>query len=230
MAEANGYAGDAAQKAMSDGPEVQTEGKPIRKLACGHDWSDWRMRCTKCGHVALTNGSWHGHEGIRSEVGFCSECARCKDPRCKNCSRVTQPTPAIQYGPTVEDIKGYYVQLEGAAPSLRTASQPDNEQLVVDLARELYNRFVMGGWEPQDAYPQIRKMLNGRRLSGEYDPRTSGERWLARRGFADSRNYSSAELGPLLEEFWKEVEAIQARDSAPDPPARTAGKTEEKGQ
>jgi hypothetical protein len=35
----------------------------------------------------------------------------------------------------------------------------NNEQLVVDLARELYDRFVMGGWEPQDAYPQIRAML-----------------------------------------------------------------------
>jgi cysteinyl-tRNA synthetase len=36
-----------------------------------------------------------------------------------------------------------------------------SEQLVIDLARELYDRFVMGGWEPQDAYPQIRAMLSG---------------------------------------------------------------------
>jgi hypothetical protein len=35
-----------------------------------------------------------------------------------------------------------------------------DEQLVIDLARELYDRFVMGGWEPQDAYPQIRAMLS----------------------------------------------------------------------
>ena len=34
-----------------------------------------------------------------------------------------------------------------------------NEQLVIDLARELYDRFVMGGWEPQDAHQQIREML-----------------------------------------------------------------------
>jgi hypothetical protein len=47
----------------------------------------------------------------------------------------------------------------------------------------------------------------------EYDPRTSGQRWLQRRGFANhTRTYSTAELGTLLEEFWKEVKAIQARD------------------
>jgi hypothetical protein len=33
------------------------------------------------------------------------------------------------------------------------------EQLVIDIARELYDRFVMGGWQPQDAYLQIRAML-----------------------------------------------------------------------
>lgn len=32
-------------------------------------------------------------------------------------------------------------------------------QIVIDLARELYDRFVMGGWEPQDAYPTIARML-----------------------------------------------------------------------
>jgi chromosome segregation ATPase len=33
------------------------------------------------------------------------------------------------------------------------------EPLVVEIARELYDRFVMGGWEPQDAYPQIERWL-----------------------------------------------------------------------
>ena len=32
-------------------------------------------------------------------------------------------------------------------------------ELIVDLARELYDRFVMAGWEPQDAYPLIGGML-----------------------------------------------------------------------
>lgn len=33
------------------------------------------------------------------------------------------------------------------------------QQLVIDIARELYDRFVMGGWEPPDAYPLITGML-----------------------------------------------------------------------
>lgn len=45
------------------------------------------------------------------------------------------------------------------------------------------------------------------------DPRTSGERWLQRRGYPQIREYSTAELGLLLEEFWREVKALQARDS-----------------
>ena len=38
-------------------------------------------------------------------------------------------------------------------------ADPSKEELVIEIARELYDRFVMGGWEPQDAYPQIRKWL-----------------------------------------------------------------------
>jgi hypothetical protein len=34
------------------------------------------------------------------------------------------------------------------------------DDLVIDLARETYDRFVMGGWEPQDAHEMIRAMLN----------------------------------------------------------------------
>lgn len=44
-----------------------------------------------------------------------------------------------------------------AAESQRT--QAPSEQLVIDLARELYDRFVMGGWQPQDAHEMIREML-----------------------------------------------------------------------
>ena len=50
------------------------------------------------------------------------------------------------------------------ASSLPGEGTPDQgwvsrEELVITIARELYDRFVMGGWEPQDAYPQIREML-----------------------------------------------------------------------
>ena len=38
-------------------------------------------------------------------------------------------------------------------------ADPSKEELVIEIARELYDRFVMGGWEPQDAYPQIREWL-----------------------------------------------------------------------
>lgn len=32
--------------------------------------------------------------------------------------------------------------------------------VVVGLARELYDRYVMGGWEPQDSYELIEDILN----------------------------------------------------------------------
>lgn len=32
--------------------------------------------------------------------------------------------------------------------------------IVVGLARELYDRFVMGGWEPQDSYELIEEILD----------------------------------------------------------------------
>jgi hypothetical protein len=43
---------------------------------------------------------------------------------------------------------------------LRVAQTIEAEQVVIEIARELYDRFVMGGWEPQDAYPQIRAWLD----------------------------------------------------------------------
>jgi hypothetical protein len=40
-----------------------------------------------------------------------------------------------------------------------TAEREQSNELVIEIARELYDRFVMGGWEPQDAYPQIERWL-----------------------------------------------------------------------
>lgn len=44
------------------------------------------------------------------------------------------------------------------------------EDLVITIARELYDRFMMGGWEPQDAYPQIREWLMANRLEVSAEP------------------------------------------------------------
>lgn len=35
------------------------------------------------------------------------------------------------------------------------------EQLAVDLCRELYDRFVMGGWSPEDAHAETVSRLRG---------------------------------------------------------------------
>lgn len=45
-----------------------------------------------------------------------------------------------------------------AAPLERTL-EGDRAKLVIEIARELYDRFLMGGWEPQDAYHQIEVWL-----------------------------------------------------------------------
>jgi len=43
----------------------------------------------------------------------------------------------------------------------QAAQIPDEkiEALAIDIAREMYDRFVMGGWEPQDAHAQLQEML-----------------------------------------------------------------------
>lgn len=33
-------------------------------------------------------------------------------------------------------------------------------EMYVELARELYDRFVMGGWEPQDSYEEIDRIVS----------------------------------------------------------------------
>ena len=41
------------------------------------------------------------------------------------------------------------------------STKTDNwqEALVEKLARELYDGFIMGGWDPQDAYPILREAI-----------------------------------------------------------------------
>jgi len=41
--------------------------------------------------------------------------------------------------------------------SQQLSREPELREVVVSLARELYDRFVMGGWAPQDAYGIIER-------------------------------------------------------------------------
>lgn len=41
----------------------------------------------------------------------------------------------------------------------RTQKIPGVPEEVITIARELYDRFVMGGWEPQDAYPFLKEII-----------------------------------------------------------------------
>ena len=61
-----------------------------------------------------------------------------------------------------EFAEAYAQSLKQAAAPTEPVADPSKEELVIEIARELYDRFVMGGWEPQDAYPQIRKWLRSR--------------------------------------------------------------------
>jgi hypothetical protein len=61
---------------------------------------------------------------------------------------------------TLSEAKQRYPEAPAPAQSLYEAPPKlETEYLVMMIARELYDRFVMGGWEPQDAYPQIRRWL-----------------------------------------------------------------------
>jgi ATP-dependent helicase YprA (DUF1998 family) len=46
---------------------------------------------------------------------------------------------------------------ESDKPAVEPSAEPS--QLAIDLARELYDRFVMGGWEPQNAWTLIDAMI-----------------------------------------------------------------------
>ena len=59
----------------------------------------------------------------------------------------------------VNFAEAYAQSLKQAAAPAEPVADPSKEELVIEIARELYDRFVMGGWEPQDAYPQIREWL-----------------------------------------------------------------------
>ena len=66
--------------------------------------------------------------------------------------------------------KGYLCDEESfnagfeAALSPAGTGQPDGapEELAREICRELYDRFVMGGWEPQDAHAQLAALLRSR--------------------------------------------------------------------
>jgi hypothetical protein len=57
----------------------------------------------------------------------------------------------------VEIVGGYQWWSEPICPP--GGEMRPRQELVAEIARELYDRFVMGGWEPQDAYEQIEEWL-----------------------------------------------------------------------
>ena len=63
-----------------------------------------------------------------------------------------------------------------AIDKLRGAAVASTEETVVTLARELYDRFVMGGWEPQDAHGRIREILGMAAV-----PSTPSAQWISPR-------------------------------------------------
>jgi hypothetical protein len=66
---------------------------------------------------------------------------------------------------------------------------------------------IKRGWHWQDTQVTEHAYLDSAPspAQGTPEPPINGERWLARRGFADIRNYSSTELGPLLEAYRNET-------------------------
>jgi hypothetical protein len=62
-------------------------------------------------------------------------------------------------GSLVVDLNAALECLEEFGQAASEITRHPSEQLVIDLARELYDRFAMGGWEPQDAHQMIRDML-----------------------------------------------------------------------
>jgi hypothetical protein len=93
--------------------------------------------------------------------------------QCPACGSISGLAPSGQAVPTSDSIEWWKetaYRLENTIRLLRTelgqigAAAPSGErtaeELVVEIARELYDRFVMGGWQPQDAYPQIRRWLS----------------------------------------------------------------------
>lgn len=48
---------------------------------------------------------------------------------------------------------------KSAVASLSAQTAPDFDAIAIELARELYDRFVMGGWSPEDSYSEIVRRL-----------------------------------------------------------------------
>ena len=51
----------------------------------------------------------------------------------------------------------------------KTDAEPDftPEIFAIEICRELYDRFVMGGWEPEDAHEWMTQRLKEFRLEGK---------------------------------------------------------------
>jgi hypothetical protein len=84
------------------------------------------------------------------------------------------------------------------------------QELVTEIARELYDRFVMGGWEPQDAHEQIAEWLSQARHPGGKEPGIfwrDGARWLLDNG----TEYRLLDIAPNQEARWMLGEAEKQR-------------------
>jgi hypothetical protein len=67
-----------------------------------------------------------------------------------------------------ESILSFYEQEKRQARAA-VPQAPALDNLVIDICRETYDRFVMGGWEPQDAHEMIREMLQSRVVVPQQD-------------------------------------------------------------
>jgi hypothetical protein len=77
----------------------------------------------------------------------------------------------------IVEIIAAHAPAEAAPDSAGEASaaqkEPMREELVRRLAAELYDCFMMGGMEPQDAYPEIRQLLDAYELEAVAAPAQS---------------------------------------------------------
>lgn len=83
---------------------------------------------------------------------------------CLDCLPADAPLGALLLSnrePTQSDIeRGLEIQkmLDERKGAANPVGSPADE-LVIEICRELYDRFVMGGWEPQDAHDWVRERL-----------------------------------------------------------------------
>ena len=63
---------------------------------------------------------------------------------------------------TVRNIGRVSCPHDWHSPAPTVPARPETaESLAVDIARELYDRFVMGGWSPEEAHDYLRDILHG---------------------------------------------------------------------